>query len=98
MTWGFLLVLLGFLDSRGQEGPIGIGTGAQVSYGFQHFSLQKGGRETSNIKQTTWVYRLRSISSFEVLEGGEGNSFYGSRFGGTTVCKGDEELRGATVC
>ena len=33
----------------------------------------------------TWVYRLRSISGFEVLEGEEGNSFYGSRFGSTTV-------------
>ena len=43
MTWGFLLVLLGFLDSRGQKGPIGIGTGAQVSYGFQHFSFTKRG-------------------------------------------------------
>ena len=37
VTWNSILVLLGFLDSRGQEGPIGIGTGAQVSYGFQHF-------------------------------------------------------------
>ena len=41
MTWGLLLVLLVFLDSRGQEDHIGIGTGAQVGYGFQHFSLQK---------------------------------------------------------
>ena len=32
-----------------------------------------------------YKFRLRSISGFEVLEGGEGNSFYGSRFGGTTV-------------
>ena len=39
----------------------------------------------SNIKQTTWVYKLRSISGSEVLEGGEGNSFYGSRSGGTKV-------------
>ena len=98
MTWGFLLVLLGFLDSRSQEGPIGIGTGAQVGYGFQHFSLQKGGRETSNIKQTTWVYRLRSISSFEVLEGGEGNSFADRGMMVLRLCKGDEELRGAMVC
>ena len=37
VTWGLLLVLLGVLDLRGQEGPIGIGTGAQVGYGFQHF-------------------------------------------------------------
>ena len=36
MTWGLLLVLLGVLDLRGQEGPIGNGTGAQVGYGFQH--------------------------------------------------------------
>ena len=85
MTWGFLLVLLGFLDSRSQEGPIGISKEAQVGYGFQHLSLQKGGRESSNIKQTKWVYKLRSILNFEVLEGSEGNSFYGSRFGGTTV-------------
>ena len=26
-----------------------------------------------------------------------GSSFYGSRFGGTTICKGDKGLRGATV-
>ena len=98
MTWGFLLVLLGVLDSKDQEDPIGPVRGHRLATDFSIFRLQKGGRETSNIKQTTWVYRLRSISSFEVLEGGEGNSFYGSRFGGTTVCKGDEELRGATVC
>ena len=35
VTWSSILVLLVRLDSRGQEGPISIGTGAQVSYGFQ---------------------------------------------------------------
>ena len=35
VTWSSILVLLGLLDSKGQEGPISIGTGAQVSYGFQ---------------------------------------------------------------
>ena len=50
MTWGFLLVLLGFLDSRGQESPIGIGTGAQVSYGFQQFSYKKGGHKVSEVQ------------------------------------------------
>ena len=99
MTWGSLLVQLEFLDSRGPENPIGIGLEAQVSYGFQQFLYKKrGDAKFWKFKQTTWVYKLRSISNFEVLEGGEGNSFYGSRFGGTTVCKGDEELRGDTVC
>ena len=72
--------------------------GHRLATDFSILVYKKGDAKTSNIKQTTWVYRLRSISNFEVLEGGEGNSFYGSRFGGTTVCKGDEELRGATVC
>ena len=48
-TWSSILVLLGFLESKSQEGPIGIGTGAQVSYGFQQF-LQKGGRKVSRVQ------------------------------------------------
>ena len=40
-------------------------------------------------------------NSGEALRGSTGlligNSFYGSRSGGTTVCKGNEELRGAAV-
>ena len=45
MAWGLLLFLLGVLDLRGPEGPIGNGTGAQVGYGFQHFwSTERGTR------------------------------------------------------
>ena len=42
MTWGFLLVLLGFLDSRGQEGPIGIGTGHRLATDFSILVYKKG--------------------------------------------------------
>ena len=49
VTWSSILVLWGFLDSNGQESPIGISTGAQVSYGVQQF-LQKGGRKISRVQ------------------------------------------------
>ena len=51
VIWGLLLVLLGVLDSRGQEGPIGIGTGAQVGYGFQHFWFTERG--TRNFERSS---------------------------------------------
>ena len=50
MTWDSLLVLLEFLDSRGRESPISIGTEAQVSYGFQQFSYKKGGHKVSEVQ------------------------------------------------
>ena len=84
VTWSSILVLLGFLDSKGQEGPMGIGTGAQVSYGFQQF-LQKGGRKVSRVQVDDTSSKIKEYLGFEVLEGEVGNSFYGSRFGGTTV-------------
>ena len=50
VTWGLSTGALVFLDSRGQESPIGIGTGAQVSYGFQQFSYKKGGHKVSEVQ------------------------------------------------
>ena len=46
MTWGFLLVLLGFLDSRSQESSIGIGTGHRLATDFSNFCTRKGGTQS----------------------------------------------------
>ena len=54
MTWrgdlGSSTGALGVLDSRGQEGPIGIGTGHRSATDFSNFSLQKGGRKVSRVQ------------------------------------------------
>ena len=42
MTWDFLLVLLGFLDSKSQESPIGIGTGHRLATDFSNFVQKRG--------------------------------------------------------
>ena len=99
MTWGLLLVLLGVLDLRGQEGPIGIGTGAQVGYGFQHFLVYKKG----DAKLRTSSKRRGSTGSgvSQVLRYWKEVRVVLSTDRGLVVlrfCKGDEELRGATVC
>ena len=52
---------------------------------FGIFGLRKGGRKTSNIQVDNASLQAKEYLGFEVLEGEEGNSFYGSRFGGTTV-------------
>ena len=49
------------------------------------FGLRKGGHETSNVQVDSVSLQAKEYLGFEVLEGEEGNSFYGSRSGGTTV-------------
>ena len=49
MTWKSILVLLGFLDSKSQESPIGIGTEHRLATDFSN-SVQKGGRKVSRVQ------------------------------------------------
>ena len=45
----------------------------------------RGDAKTSNVQVDSVSLQAEEYLGFEVLEGEEGNSFYGSRFGGTTV-------------
>ena len=89
MTWrgdlGSSTGALGVLDSRGQEGPIGIGTGHRSATDFSNFSLQKGGRKVSRVQVDDTSPKAKEYLGFEVLEGEVGDSFYGSKTGSTTV-------------
>ena len=82
MTWGSLLVLLGFLDSRSQESPIGIGTGHRLATDFSN-SVQKRGTQSFEGSGRRHESDNKGVSWVEVLEGEAGNSFYGSRLGGS---------------
>ena len=98
MTWGFLLVLLGFLDSRGQEGPISIGTGHRSATDFSILVYKKG-----DAKLRTSSKRRGSTGSgvSRVLRYWKEVRVILSTDRGLVVlrfCKGDEELRGAMVC
>ena len=90
MTWrgdlGSSTGALGVLDSRGQEGPIGIGTGHRSATDFSNFSLQKGGRKVSRVQVDDTSPKVKEYLGFEVLEGEVGNSFYGSRLGSSFRC------------
>ena len=94
MTWGFLLVLLGLLDSRSQESPIGIGTGHRLATDLSKFVQIKGGRKVSRVQVDDTSLKDKEYLEFEVLEGEVGSSFcypvevwfYGPRFYEYTVC------------
>ena len=59
--------------------------GHRLATVFGIFGLRKGGRKTSNVQVDSVSLQAKEYLGFEVLEGEEGSSFYGSRFGGTTV-------------
>ena len=86
MTWGSLLVLLGFLDSKSQESPIGIGTGHRLATDLSKFVQIKGGRKVSRVQVDDTSLKDKEYLGFEVLEGEVGNSFYGSRLGCSFRC------------
>ena len=90
-------MLLGFLDSRGQGVLLVLARGHRLATDSSSFSLRKGDANLQTPSKQRGSTGSGVSRVFEVLEGSEGNSFYGSRSGGTTVCKEDEELRGATV-
>ena len=83
---------------QGVRGSYWSGTRAQVSYGFQHFNLQKG---DANLRTSS--KRRGSIGSgvSQVLRCWKEVRVILSTDRGLVVlrfCKGDEELRGTTVC
>ena len=88
MTWrgdlGSSTGALGVLDSRGQEGPIGIGTEHRLATDLSYL-YKKGGRKVSRVQVDDVSLKAKEYLGSEVLEGAVGNSFYGSRFVSTTV-------------
>ena len=48
--------------------------------------IQKGGRKVSRVQVDDTSLKAKEYLGFEVLEGEVGNSFYGSRFGGSFCC------------
>merc|ERR1711867_13163 len=63
---------------------MGGGTGSLRS--FSNLGLQKGGRKVSKVQVDDVGLKAKEYLGFEVLEGEEGNSFYGSRFGSSFRC------------
>ena len=62
MTWGFLLVLLGFLDSKSQESPIGIGTGHRLATDFSNFVQKKGDTKVSKVQIDDTSPKVEGVS------------------------------------
>ena len=60
MTWGFLLVLLSVLDSRGQEGPIGLVRGHRLATDFS-ILVYKRGTQSFEVQVDNGGLRIRSI-------------------------------------
>ena len=50
------------------------------------FLYKKGGRKVSKVQVDDRGLKAKEYLGFEVLEGEEGNSFYGSRFGSSFRC------------